>query len=66
MLLSSLLTFVPGGPATLPVDIVLNDDEFFEGREEFSLGLQPRQPRVVVSAESATVAIVDNEGACVY
>ena len=62
LLSSTTVTFEPGGPRVIPIEIDLIDDEFFEGREELTLRLQTTQQRVLFSTETARVAIVDNEG----
>ena len=62
MLSSTVLTFMPGDPQALSMEIELVDDEFFEGREEFTLQLRTNQERVLFTTEATLVAIVDNEG----
>lgn len=62
LLTSTMLTFMPGEPQTLSMEIQLVDDEFFEGREDFTLQLRTSQERVLLTTGTTLVAIVDNEG----
>ena len=59
---STILTFVPEGPEKISFVVDLTDDDFFEGREDFTLVLQTDQSRVTLSPNSTVVSIVDNEG----
>lgn len=61
-LLTTNFTFSPGSPREVRLEVELEDDPFFEGREDFTLSLGTAQPRVVFSPASTVVSIVDNEG----
>ena len=59
---NTTFSFSPDGPLAYPISIILLDDPFFEGREDFTLEIRTRMPRVELSPNVITVSIVDNEG----
>jgi len=63
---SGLYTIIiPAGQTFVPFNVSINDDNVFEGTEDFDLTIDPSSlPDGVTGGDpgSATVTIVDNEG----